>query len=125
MGEPVNANTLLREGGQEWRIRIATAVKAKRNGRRWPLCELGGHYAVSIGLALVESPQSRDVDNYIKPILDAIAVGLFCNEDTDIRSISRWGGGKFDDSCFGTLLAHRLPNAKPHEAGVALSVSRL
>ena len=124
MGEPVNANTRLSEGGQEWRVRIASAVKASRGRRRWPPCESGGRYVVSVALALVEGSQSRDLDNYIKPILDAVAVGLFCYEDTDIASVARWGGGDYDDYCFATLLAHRLPDAKRGEAGVAISVSR-
>jgi hypothetical protein len=50
-----------------------------------------------------------DVENYLKPLVDAIAAGLFCEEGTDPLTIERYN---YNDSNFRHLLVFRLPDAK-------------
>ena len=62
-----------------------------------------------------------DVDNFIKPIIDALAAGLFCDVDIDPQDIPRYN---YDDSNISTLLIHRLANADRREnEGVVIYVS--
>ena len=85
-----------------------------------------GKYAVSVGMRFNRENhrnQNLDVDNYIKPTLDAVAAGLFCDEATDPWENEFW---KYDDSNFRTLLIHRLPDTPdPESEGVAIYVSVL
>ena len=66
-----------------------------------------------------------DVDNFVKPVLDGLAAGLFYPENTDSREIPRFDiHHGVDDSNFWILLIHRLPNPPSHEEeGVRLFVS--
>ena len=105
----------------EWKIRVATAVKAARRGRAW---NPNDKFAVSIGFrfnAANHGNRKMDVENFLKPVVDALAAGLFCDDATDPRRIRRWD---YDDSNFDTLLIHRLPDAPtPQGEGVAICVS--
>ena len=105
----------------KWKERVAGAVKAKRGPRSWnPSC----HYAISIGFSFylrTHGNSELDVENYIKPTVDALAAGLFCENDQDVSSIKRFD---FDDSNFRFLFIHRLPDAlSADEEGTAISVS--
>jgi hypothetical protein len=62
-----------------------------------------------------------DAENFIKPILDALAAGLFCDNQTEPMDIEHWN---YDDSNFNTLLVHRLDDAlNPRDEGTAIAVS--
>ena len=62
-----------------------------------------------------------DVENFIKPVLDGLAAGLFCENDTDPQGIDQFN---YDDSNFNTLLIHRLDNAPTADLeGIAVFVS--
>ncbi len=101
---------------KDWKMRIASKVKEVRGEESW---DPRHEYAIS--LALRCHRYRGDVDNYIKPVIDAIAAGLFCEPQKDPRKIDYWG---YDDSNFKTLLVHRLPDVNTSEAeGVAISVS--
>ena len=113
---------------QSWKERIATEVKALRGRKAWNPRE---EFAVSIGFSfhprkhgnhLDESGRVKlDVENFVKPVVDALAAGLFCSEGTDLSSIPRWD---YDDSNFNSLLIHRLPDAiKPDDEGIAVCIS--
>ena len=88
--------------------------------------DLGDNYAISLAFRFYSGfhgglRQGLDVENFIKPVLDAVAAGLFCDTETDPREIKKWG---FNDSNFNTLFIHRLPNAlESKEEGVAVNVS--
>ncbi len=100
-----------------WKVQVASEVKATRGEGSW---NPRNEYAVSITLSFAGG-RGGDVDNYIKPIIDAIAAGLFCEPHKDPSTITYWG---YDDSNFKTLFAHRLPDTDDSEAeGVAISVS--
>ena len=65
--------------------------------------------------------QRLDVENYVKPVVDAIAAGLFCPPETEPKNITNWN---YDDSNFNTLLIHRLPDANdPQSEGIAVCIS--
>ncbi len=106
---------------QAWKAEIASAVKAARRGRAW---NSNAKFAISIGFrfnAANHGNQPLDVENFLKPVVDALAAGLFCDDATDPRRIGRWN---YDDSNFDTLLIHRLPDAPtPQGEGVAICVS--
>lgn len=113
---------------QAWKAEIASAVKAARGGQ-W---NSEAKFAVSIGFRFnIDSgwhgygkggaPRKLDVENFLKPVVDALAAGLFCGEATDPRRIQQWD---YDDSNFDTLLIHRLPDAPtPQGEGVGICVS--
>ena len=91
-----------------------------RGGEPW---NSNYEYSISIGLSFYPAIHSFrfDVENYIKPILDAIAAGLFCSPETEMEEIEMWN---YDDSNFNTLLIHRLPDAAFEKAeGIAICVS--
>ncbi len=108
---------------RDWKRRIASIVKAARGNYPWDAtCE----YAISVALRFQwpsrsHGSQPLDVENFVKPVLDAAAAGLFCPTTVDPDSIVRWD---YDDSNFRTLLVHRLPDAtEAGDEGVALLVS--
>ena len=104
-----------------WKIQVASEVKAARGGSAW---NSNAKFAVSIGFrfnAANHGSQPLDVENFLKPVVDALAAGLFCDNSTDPRGISLWN---YDDSNFDTLLIHRLPDAPRRDGeGVAICVS--
>ena len=113
------------ENLKEWKVRVASKVNAKRGTQPW--CNRD-KYAISLAMCFHPGNHGNrkqykdlDVDNYVKPILDAIAVGLFCPNSTELCNISSWD---CNDSNFNTLLIHRLPDAQtPCDEGIAISVS--
>lgn len=112
-----------KEKQQSWKVQVASAVKAKRGERPW---SPSASYAISLALCFCpenHGHRSRglDVENFIKPILDAIAAGLLYDEETDLSTVKKWN---YNDSNFNTLLIHRLADAtKRQDEGIAISVS--
>ena len=51
-----------------------------------------------------------DVDNFVKPIIDALAAGLFCDPQIDPNNIPHWN---YDDSNFNTLLIRACQTQPP------------
>ena len=113
---------------QKWKVRVASEVNRKREKLHWSSDD---RYAISIGFIFHPSNHGGrvnrrrqaklDVENYVKPIVDAIAAGLFCPSSTELQNIRKWD---FDDSNFNTLLIHRLPDARTRSGeGIAISVS--
>ena len=100
---------------------MASEVKESRGFERW-----NPEYSFAISLGLSFCPELHgnrrlDVENFIKPIMDALAAGLFCEPDTDWQGMKKWN---CDDSNFSTLLIHRLPDAdRPQNEGIALFVA--
>ena len=126
------------------RIRHHNQLNHRRSARKRPAARLesvggvrgqgdaGGRGVESIGqfrhqprpqllLPSHGNQKNLDVENFIKPVIDALAAGLFCDPDQDPQEIAKWG---FDDSNFRTLLIHRLDDAtRRDDEGVAISVS--
>ena len=106
---------------QDWKINVARTIKESRGDSPW---DPSRQYAITLGLQFclaLHGHQPLDVENFIKPIIDALAAGLFCNTETDPGAIERFN---YDDSNFNVLLIHRLPDTnRPSEEGVRIHVS--
>ena len=98
-GSIINPQTQPSLRVQDWKEKVARAVKAKRGGAQW--CSKH-RYAVTLQFRFCRHPnQKLDVDNFVKPVLDGLRDGLCV-----------------DDSRFRILLIHRLPNAETTEEEV-------
>ena len=110
-----------RERQQDWKVQVASEVKSARGAQAW---DARDEYAISLTMRFhLGSHGNRDLDveNFIKPVIDAIAAGLFCRNATDLDSIAKWD---YDDSNFNTLLIHRLPDSATRGGeGIAVCVS--
>ena len=111
-----------RERQQEWKVSVASEVKKVRGAAAW---NPSGNFAISLGFSFHlpshGNQKNLDVENFIKPVIDALAAGLFCDPGQDPREIAEW---RYDDSNFRTLLIHRLEDASRSEnEGVSISVS--
>ena len=113
---------------RNWKIQIASTVRQKRGSGAW---NSDDEFAVSIGLRFhannhggqtdANGRARLDAENFIKPIVDAIAAGLFSDDSLDLNSIERWD---YDDSNFNTLLIHRFDDVQtPRGEGVIICVS--
>ena len=116
----INSITERKDSLQAWKVKIASEVKAARETPWDP----GNEYAITLSLSFYPANhgnQRSDVENFIKPILDGLAAGLFCDPQTDPNNIPHWN---YDDSNFNTLLIHRLPDATARDKeGIAICAS--
>lgn len=116
------------EGGREklqrWKRQISMEIKSKRGKQAH---DSKNHYVVSLGMRFHTKNHGDgqiDVDNFIKPILDGIAAGLFCDENDDLSIINSYN--QFDDSNFRHLYVERIVNNEPQkEEGVSIVVSEV
>ena len=110
-----------RDKQQIWKTTVASAIKKVRGGPRW-----NPRYPYAVTLEFRFHPgnhgnQQLDVENYVKPVVDAVAAGLFLEEEEEPSEIETWD---FPDSNFRTLLIHRAADPKyKHREGVHVSVS--
>lgn len=123
LGEIVNEFTNRAARKRDWKVHVARAVREARDAGPW---DPGDEYAISLAFRFHPGfhggpRRSLDVENFVKPVLDAVAADLFCDPDTEPDAIPRWD---YDDSNFSTLFVHRLPNTPDsREEGVALFIS--
>ncbi len=110
-----------REKALSWKREVAAQVKARRGSTPWPEARL---YAISLGFSFRPGSHGGgafDVENYLKPVLDGVAAGLFCSNEVATSSIVSFS---FNDSGFHHLLVQRLRDASSaHLEGVALAVA--
>jgi hypothetical protein len=121
IGNSVTTGVSGRQRTAEWKTTLATSVRAARPAHVPSEPE---RYAISIGFSFhlpSHGNHKLDIENFMKPTLDAIACGLFCARNLDLATVARW---HFDDARFAHLLVHRLPDAKAadHE-GAAIFIS--
>ncbi len=127
-GPIINSVTKHTKRLRAWKEKVACAVKAERGGD-WCSHHL---YAVTLQFCFRERQNPAhegDLDNYVKPVLDGLAAGLFLPEEKflpdgslGIKRFDKYHG--VDDSNFRILLIRRLPNAEsPDKEGVRLFVS--
>ena len=123
VGNSVPTSPRGRQVQQAWKVAVASEVKAARGDQPW---DAGDEFAITLAFSFCPElhggpRQKLDVENFVKPTIDALAAGLLCAPETDPASISHWN---YDDSNFNTLLIHRLPDAERREGeGVAIFVS--
>lgn len=103
----------------KWKVKIASAIREKRGAYQ---CCASDEYAISLTMRFhldTHGGNKLDADNFVKPILDAIAAGLFSSSNPSISE--SWD---FPDYNFKTLLIHRLPDAETCcDEGIAVCVS--
>ena len=103
----------------EWKRRVTRGVGERRGDRPWSPHD---EYAVSLALRFhLPNHHNRevDIDNYCKPVLDAVAAGLF---DPEPDEVTKWRG--YPEHRFHTLLVHRLRDGSdPMDEGVVVMVS--
>ena len=105
----------------EWKQKITKSVYDVRNGEN---LSSDSKYAISLSLRFSPSLHGNaklDVENYIKPILDGIAAGLFCTIEQDPAQITRFD---YDDSNFNTLFVEKLKDCNPNEEGIVITISK-
>ena len=120
-GTIINSVTQQKKKLQTWKRTVASAIKEARGQAPW---DPRHRYAVTLNFRFHPANhgfQELDVENFIKPVLDAVAAGLFVEEHIDPNHLQHWS---FDDSNFRTLLIHRGPNpSNPNGEGVQVFVS--
>ncbi|MCH7559904.1 MAG: RusA family crossover junction endodeoxyribonuclease [Thaumarchaeota archaeon] len=93
---------------QEWKRKIAIQINSKRKSVQNP----DNIYAITIGMKfhpLTHGNQKLDLDNFSKPIIDAVAAGLFCNDNEDLSTLTTYN--QFDDSNFQHIYLEKLSDA--------------
>lgn len=99
-----------------WKRKIAKSIYDKRSNR----LDSAQNYSISLGLRF--NPErigmKFDIENYLKPIYDGIAAGLFSENDP-----SQLDKFEYDDSNFKYLLTMRLIDAAAIEEGIILSIA--
>ncbi|MCE2506225.1 MAG: RusA family crossover junction endodeoxyribonuclease [Nitrosopumilaceae archaeon] len=107
---------------QEWKRQIAIQINSNRDNRLNPNL----FYAITIGMKFhpeTHGNQELDLDNYSKPILDAIAAGLFSYDGDDLSSLITYN--QFDDSNFRHIYLERLPDAElAEQESVAIFITQ-
>lgn len=108
VGNSITTSTSGKQRTVRWKLAVGNAVKAARGTGPW---QASARYAITLGFSFhlpSHGNNPLDVENFLKPTLDAVAAGLFCAPDTSLETLPRWN---FDDSNFRHLLIHRLPDA--------------
>lgn len=104
-----------------WKVRIVCAVKAARGESS---LDPGVPRAVTVGFSFHpgnHGGHTADLDNFIKPVLDAAAAGLFCRRDKHPEQVAKWD---FDDSAFGPISMYRLPTpARREDEGACIVIA--
>ena len=110
-----------RDRQHNWKLQITSEVKEKRGNQPWNPRDT---FAITLGMSFHlgnHGNRSLDSENFVKPVLDGLAAGLFCGNDTNPQDVERFD---YDDSNFNTLLIYRLDDAPTRELeGIAVSVS--
>ena len=105
----------------DWKRSVCTAVHGERGRAPW---QSRATFGVTLGFRFAPSLHGGgdlDVENYVKPTVDAIAAGLFLPSDGDPCAVGRYA---YDDSGFRHMLIHRLPDAeRESDEGVAIHVA--
>jgi|APSaa5957512535_1039671.scaffolds.fasta_scaffold01567_4 hypothetical protein len=105
----------------EWKQKIAKSIFDPLNG----ILSSNEHYAISLSMQFAPKLHGNaklDVENYVKPIVDGIAAGLFCPKDQDPLQIIKFN---YDDSNFNKLFIERLNDCESKDEGIIISISIL
>ena len=121
IGNAITTSDCGRRTKETWRVTVARCVTQQRGSSPWD-----GECVCAVSLALrfcmsLHGNRRLDVENYVKPSLDALAAGLFCDSGTELEARDRWD---FGDSVFRHLFIHRLNDAeRPEDEGALFCVS--
>ena len=119
-GKIINSITDNGVGQKEWKLKVAARVLAERK-RLSTEYDKERHYCITLGFRFYPFRRGTfDVENYIKPVLDGIAAGLF---EEDIMNIKRFD---FADHNFRSIFFSRLEDASNIEQeGVAVIITAI
>jgi hypothetical protein len=103
----------------EWKQKIAKIIFIPLNG----MFSSDKQYAISLSLrfsSILHGNAKLDVENYIKPIIDGIATGLFCPNNLDPSQITKFN---YDDSNFNKLFIEKLDDCNSVDEGLIITIS--
>ena len=103
----------------EWKQKIAKTIHHERKGK---IYSPNNHFTISLSFRFSPSLHGNaklDVENYMKPILDGIAAGLFCEIKQDPFQITKFD---YDDSNFERLYIEKLKDCNPTDEGIMISI---
>lgn len=111
-----------KENQLEWKRTVAKSVYLNKTSE---LHSPKDYYAISLNMRFnIKNHHAKklDVENYVKPIVDAIAMGLF-SHGIDLDKITKFDA---DDSNFHHLYIERSNDvSNPTEEGVVIVVSKI
>jgi len=111
-----------KENQLQWKRTIAKSVYLSKTSESHSSED---YYAISLNMRFNlknNHAKKLDVENYVKPVLDAIAMGLF-SHDADLDKITKFDA---DDSNFNHLYIERSKDvASPSEEGITIVVSKI
>lgn len=121
IGNSITASDRGKNIVRQWKLNIVTETKKARGQALW---NPGWLYSISIGFSFHSRSHYNhdlDVENFLKPALDALAAGLFCSPEQIPAAIPRYN---YDDSNFRYLFPYKLEAARSAEdEGAAFYVS--
>jgi len=100
-----------KERSKAWKEKICWQIIQKRHGVQ----NNENQHAISVSMKFhlkAHGGQELDAENYLKPILDAVAAGLFATDDMHPTEITRFD---FDDSNFDNVYFEKLTPAERRE----------
>jgi len=110
-GRIANSVDTDKERQKAWKQKIVQEIMKKRDGVQ----NNEMHYAISVSMKFhlkTHGNLKLDAENFLKPILDGVAAGLFASEDTNPLEIPRFG---YDDSNFDKVYFEKLSPADRFE----------
>lgn len=106
----------------EWKQKIAKSIFVPLNDKSM---SPDRNYAISLSIRFslaLHGNTKLDVENYVKPIIDGIAAGIFCPCDQDPLQITKFN---YDDSNFNKLFIERLSDCNPEDEGLIITITQL
>ena len=110
-GRIENSVTENKERSKAWKQKITQQIMKKRDGVQ----NNENHYAISVSMKFhlkTHGNLKLDAENYLKPILDGVAAGLFVPDNTNPSEISHFN---YDDSNFDKVYFEKLSHALTFE----------
>lgn len=118
IGNSVTNSKIGAEKTKKWKRDVAVHIKNNRGEITW---SDKWEYVITIGFFFCRKPYAFDIENYMKPVIDAIAAGLYCNDDENFTMDRPFN---FNDSNFRHLFVSRLPDVNSqNEEGVVIHLS--
>ena len=106
---------------KSWKQKIAKAVREKRKGVQDPKML----YAISVTMhfhSATHGNQELDAENFLKPILDATAAGLFADENKKPEEMDHF---HYDDSNFENVYFDRMWVDRKQDELIIITISKI
>ena len=120
-GRIVNSVDENKERSKAWKEKITREIIKKRDGVQ----NNEKQHAISVSMKFhlkTHGGRKLDAENFLKPILDAVAAGLFASEDINPSEITRYD---FDDSNFDNVYFEKLtPAVRFEDECVIITISQ-